>query len=289
LTPEQLLLVRGPKGERGAQGPKGDPGTFDSSELNNYASKEYVAEKIQEVVSAAPSALDTLEQIAAELESEESSTAAILAAIAELRERVSNLEPSHYTYEVSDYNGFCKLKLDDDSVINISGSGVLTPEMISTYKTNIVEVELGALCTAVHNETFKDCASLKSVLFSNSVKSLGNSSFKNCTGLQSVGLSNSISTIGNNAFENCSNLAAIDLGRGLTSIGDYAFKNCRNLQSIVVPNSTINLGQCAFYECNNLLTASLGKNVSQIKAYTFYNCYSLSSVTFGNKITSIST
>ena len=65
--------LKGDKGDQGEQGPqgakgdKGDTGTFDSSELENYASKTYVGEKIAEVVGAAPETLDTLKEIADKL------------------------------------------------------------------------------------------------------------------------------------------------------------------------------------------------------------------------------
>ena len=58
---------QGDQGPQGAKGDKGDTGTFDSSELENYASKTYVGEKIAEVVGAAPETLDTLKEIADKL------------------------------------------------------------------------------------------------------------------------------------------------------------------------------------------------------------------------------
>ena len=65
--------VQGAKGDQGEPGPqgdkgdKGDTGTFDPSDLENYASKTYVSEKISEVVGAAPETLDTLKEIADKL------------------------------------------------------------------------------------------------------------------------------------------------------------------------------------------------------------------------------
>ena len=58
---------KGDKGEQGPQGPKGekgDTGTFDSSALENYATKTYVGERIGEIVGGAPEAFDTLKEIA---------------------------------------------------------------------------------------------------------------------------------------------------------------------------------------------------------------------------------
>ena len=56
--------AQGPKGDTGAQGPKGDTGTFDASALEDYATKTYVGEKIEEIVGEAPETFDTLKEIA---------------------------------------------------------------------------------------------------------------------------------------------------------------------------------------------------------------------------------
>jgi len=59
----------GPQGPQGPQGEKGETGTFDSSELENYATKEFVDNKIQDVIGTAPETLDTLKEIADKFES----------------------------------------------------------------------------------------------------------------------------------------------------------------------------------------------------------------------------
>lgn len=59
---------KGDQGIQGIQGPKGDTGTFDDSALDDYALKTYVDGAIADLVGAAPSTLDTLEEIADALE-----------------------------------------------------------------------------------------------------------------------------------------------------------------------------------------------------------------------------
>ena len=77
------------KGETGEQGPQGETGTFDSSELDDYATKEYVSQKIEKVVGAAPENFDTLKEFAD--------------AMADLKvvdtEAVPAIEGEHYTQE----------------------------------------------------------------------------------------------------------------------------------------------------------------------------------------------
>ena len=59
-----LASLKGEKGDTGNQGPKGDTGTFDSSALEAYATKQFVSDRIAEVVGEAPETLDTLKEIA---------------------------------------------------------------------------------------------------------------------------------------------------------------------------------------------------------------------------------
>ena len=64
----EIVGPQGPKGDTGAtgpQGPKGDTGTFDDSTLENYATKEYVNNKLAELIGGAPETYDTLQEIAA--------------------------------------------------------------------------------------------------------------------------------------------------------------------------------------------------------------------------------
>ena len=60
----------GPQGAEGAQGPAGEvgpqgaTGTFDSSDLANYTTKDYVDDKFESLIGGAPETLDTLKEIA---------------------------------------------------------------------------------------------------------------------------------------------------------------------------------------------------------------------------------
>ena len=96
LTLEQWLASL-----KGEQGPTG---SFDPSDLQNYASKTYVNEAIQNVVGAAPEALDTLKEIADILDNDTTGSEGIIQHIAELdvtKEKVSHMpEFGYYEGEV---------------------------------------------------------------------------------------------------------------------------------------------------------------------------------------------
>ena len=131
------------------------------------------------------------------------------------------------------YNGFCKLTLNDDTVVELEGSGELTKAMVSNiYKNTLVSAEIGTLCTIIGNNAFQGCSSLTSVTIPNSVTSIGYSAFNSCINLPSVTIPNSVTSIGDGAFYGCSVLSSVTIGSGVTSIDGSAFQNCSNLSMI---------------------------------------------------------
>ena len=50
-------------------------------------------------------------------------------------------------YNPLPYQGFCKLALNDGSIVELEGSGELVSTMIDSYKASIVSAEIGELCT----------------------------------------------------------------------------------------------------------------------------------------------
>lgn len=93
---------------------------------------------------------------------------------------------------------------------------------------------------------FHDCIGLTSVIIPNGVTSIGSSAFQGCTGLTSVTIPNSITTIGAQAFADCSSLTNITIPNNVTSIGSFAFSGCSSLTSITMPNSVTSIGYVAF-------------------------------------------
>lgn len=84
------------------------------------------------------------------------------------------------------------------------------------------------------------------------VTALANNAFKNCTTMKTVELPNSLERIGNYAFNGCENLTAISIPESVTEIGYLAFQSCRNLTSIRLPASLTSIGTRVFNNCTNL-------------------------------------
>ena len=137
-------------------------------------------------------------------------------------------------------------------------------------------------------------STLKSVIFGNSVTSIGNKAFYNCAGLTSIVIGNSVTSIGNEAFVKCFGLTSIVIGNSVTSIGDKAFYDCSGLTSIVIGNSVTSIGDYAFNGCTGLKTVYNFSNLTLAKrsrdyGYVAYyanevinapNCYMLGDCIF---------
>ena len=127
---------------------------------------------------------------------------------------------------------FVKLSLNNGEVVELQGSGALTYEMVSPYKSSVVSAEIGELCTSIGEYAFFNCEGLTSITISDSVTSIGKLAFGSCSVLTSVIIPNSVTSIGQSAFQQCTVLTSISIPDSVTSIGEQAFSYCSGLTTI---------------------------------------------------------
>ena len=70
-------------------------------------------------------------------------------------------------------------------------------------------------------------------------------------------ISDGVTSIGNNAFSNFSKLTSVSLPSSLTSIGSSAFEGCNGLTSLDIPTNVNDIGNRAFYNCTILKTVNV--------------------------------
>ena len=158
---------------------------------------------------------------------------------------------------------FCKLTLSDNGVVELEGSGELTPTMTQNYRSTLVSAEIGKLCTSIASAVFYDCSGLTNVTIGNGVTSIGAVAFYNCSSLTSIDIPNSVTDIGVQSFKNCSNLTNVTIGSGVTSIGAVAFYNCSSLTSITsnaITAPTIQSDTFQFVKTGGTLTVPAGSS-----------------------------
>lgn len=114
-----------------------------------------------------------------------------------------------------------------------------------------------------------------SLIFPETIVSIGNWAVAYCTKLTSLILANrtELTTVGKGAFASCSLLSSVDLSgcTSLTKIGGSAFANCSNLilfdASLCTALTTIE--EKAFQGCNKLVCAILPTSVTKIGSLAF--------------------
>lgn len=138
---------------------------------------------------------------------------------------------------------------------------------------------------AMYNYSFSDCPwnsyvdSIKSVVISDSVTSIGSYAFCWCENLTNVVLSESLTSIGTNSFYFCTSLKSVTIGNSVKTIGDYAFFGCANLTNLIIPDSVTEVGGYAFCSCSKLSSVMIGKNLAIIGTMALAYCESLISIT----------
>ncbi|MDD6021937.1 MAG: leucine-rich repeat protein [Oscillospiraceae bacterium] len=196
--------------------------------------------------------------------------------------------------------------LDEEGTLTISGTGKMTDwdyfgdvpwyEMRDSIKAVIISDGV----TSIGYGAFWDCTSLTSITIPDSVTSIDGGAFSGCSSLTSITIPDSVTSIGHWAFEDCESLTSITIPDSVTSIGNYAFYGCTGLTSITVaennPNYSSLNGILFNKEQTELLQYPAGKadnsyiipdSVTSIGYDAFEDCESLISITIGNRVTSI--
>lgn len=142
----------------------------------------------------------------------------------------------------------------------------------------------GSLLTAIPDECFLNCNSLKNIILPQTIETIGASSFKGCSKISDIGLSStSLITVKYSAFQN-SGLSKCELPSTLQTLDVFAFAQT----SIVKISCSVNIPNQCFQEINALKTVELGEGVVTIGEDCFSSCGYLETVTIPSSILTIS-
>ena len=175
----------------------------------------------------------------------------------------------------------------------------------------------------INSQVFRDCANLKSVYISKSVRYISDEwVFNECSNLVSIevdsenecyssqdgvlynkekttliaapgkieecNVPSTVKTIGKNAFYLCKNLKKVILLDGLESIGARAFEHCTSLSEVKLPNTLKKVDIDAFSSANITGELVIPDSVESIENSSFSNCTNISKVIIGNSLKTIS-
>ena len=152
--------------------------------------------------------------------------------------------------------------------------------------TSLKTVILSDSVTSIGRYAFGGCSALTSVTIPNSVTSIGYGAFSYCSALASVTIPNSVKVIAESAFQG-SGLTSVELPDSITTINRYVFMYCDDLADVFIPNTVTNIGYEAFRDCQSLASIEIPDSVTSIEREAFYGCSGLTSVTIPNSVTSI--
>ena len=163
-----------------------------------------------------------------------------------------------------------------ESVV-ISGAVDVPRDMFGKC-TELKKVTLKNGVRSIGEDAFRDCSSLESVIFENTVlEKISDGAFWGCSALSSIALPDSVTEIERNAFFE-TGLRNIQLPEKLTLIGGGAFCNCKNLKQVQLPPQLKELGEGAFFICENLAQIQLPSQLNKLGGDAFRDCTSLDKI-----------
>ena len=162
--------------------------------------------------------------------------------------------------------GPIRWKIDDNGVLAITGAGEMQNY---SYQKSM---------SAPWRKNSKD-ATIKSVVISDGVVSIGDYAFFHCENLTSIIIPDSVTSIGMHAFEGCSSLISITIPPGIKSFKENIFKGCHSLTTVTTPDNLNVIEKEAFADCRSLTSITIPGGVKDISDEAFINCEGLTFVT----------
>ena len=152
---------------------------------------------------------------------------------------------------------------------------------------SLAEIVLMDGCTAIPDNAFFECTSLRTVTVPTGVTSVGRRAFYGCGKLGAIILPDTVKTVGDDAFHGCVRLVTASLGDGLESIGIQAFMGCLSLESVTLPDGVTAIPNACFANCISLetVTASGVKSADAVGSEAYRNCDQLVNAPFAAAVT----
>lgn len=156
----------------------------------------------------------------------------------------------------------------------IAGIGQNTLQGFSNIQT--VEIT-STVCRTIDKEVFYNFEKLEKVDLGKSLVSIGEQAFRLCASLKTITFPDTVKTIEKGAFWS-SGLETVKLPENLESLGENAFQACKSLKSVQISGKLKTIPKQCFYSCDYLLTVDIASGVEKIEQGAFHFCSSLYSV-----------
>ena len=112
-------------------------------------------------------------------------------------------------------------------------------------------------CSAVGYGAFKNCETLVSVKFPDTVTIFAEDAFAGCTSLTEIELPKNLKTMAGGDFVGCTGLSNIVIPESVETIMNVTFKNCTGLTTVTFKGTPDNINGDVFTGCTNLTTINV--------------------------------
>lgn len=131
--------------------------------------------------------------------------------------------------------------------------------------------------TAMGVNAFKDCAQLKEIKLSASLKNIPVYAFNGCKALTSVTIPQGVVSIGTGAFKDCTNVEKVtfDGNSKLSVIMTEAFAGLRKIRRVDLPQKLEKVSEKAFADCRSVRYLTIPESMQTMEKDSFENCYKL--------------
>ena len=203
-------------------------------------------------------------------------------AFAEDTSTVRTASDGTYKYEYT-------INTEDGTATITKFLGPVNPaETPAPYKIEIPTTLGGCTVTAIGDNAFSNCYSLKTLSLGENIKTIGSYAFYDCTHITgSVTIPQSVTSIGNEAFRWCSGIDSLTINNAATSIGEWAFASCFGIKTLSLGEKIKTIGYNAFSDCSDLTNVTIPQSVTSIGPCAFAYCTSLKNITIPEKVTTI--
>lgn len=154
----------------------------------------------------------------------------------------------------------------DGKLYRIIGIGSRTFQSDPTLKSIVISKNI----EYIEDYAFAGCQNLMNIAFTEDANPIfGKGVFKQNNIITSIVFPESVTTLGVEMFDDCSNLSNVVLSNKLKVIPESCFWYCNSLNNIVIPNSVTTIQKFGFNNCGNL-NISIPKSVTSIGQNAFY-------------------
>lgn len=170
------------------------------------------------------------------------------------------------------------------SVITIGNTAFMDDNFITSVimPDSVTSIEDGQFSypgSSSNQGAFAQCPSLRNIVFSSNLTTIGTYAFGDCTALSELSISEGITHIGAAAFIYCSALTTLALPTTLYGIYPKAFLGCSALTTLLLSHTQVNwINNDAFMECSSLTTLTLPVSLTRIGSGAFTDCDSLTDI-----------